>query len=59
MNCKYIVSNRMLFFYLYLCQLRFHYTPEEVVAFCKNCVLSDAEEPCNIPDEFFDAQLMP
>jgi len=32
----------------------FKYSPEEVVAFCEECVLSDEEEPCDVPDALFE-----
>lgn len=28
--------------------------PEEVVKFCKECVLSEDEEPCDVPANLFD-----
>jgi hypothetical protein len=31
----------------------FDFTPQEVMAFCEECVLSDSEEPCNVPEAFF------
>jgi hypothetical protein len=57
---KCLDSNHMFLDWIIVWPLRFHYTPEEVVAFCKNCVLTSDGESCNIPDEVFDkAQLMP
>ena len=32
----------------------FHLSATEVVEFCKDCVLGDGEEPCDIPDAFYD-----
>lgn len=32
----------------------FDFTPEEVMAFCTDCVLSNGEEPCELPEAFFD-----
>lgn len=29
---------------------RFDFTPQQVMQFCKECVLSEDEEPCDIPD---------
>jgi len=31
----------------------FRLTPEEVLSFCTDCVLSEAEEPCDVPAAFF------
>lgn len=31
----------------------FDFTPEQVQSFCTDCVLSDGEEPCELPDAFF------
>jgi hypothetical protein len=28
----------------------YHMTPEQVMSFCKDCVLSDDDEPCDIPE---------
>lgn len=33
----------------------FEMGPEEVIKFCKECVLSDDEEPCDIPDKMLDS----
>jgi len=30
-------------------------TPEQVVEFCEECVLSDGEEPCEVPEGFYHA----
>jgi hypothetical protein len=32
----------------------FEFSPEEVIAFCTDCVLADDEEPCEIPDAFYE-----
>jgi hypothetical protein len=32
----------------------FEFSPEEVMAFCTDCVLADDDEPCDIPDAFYD-----
>jgi len=32
----------------------FEFSPEEVMEFCNDCVLSEDEEPCDIPDAFYD-----
>jgi hypothetical protein len=32
----------------------YHLSPKEVMAFCKDCVLSEEEEPCDVPDAMFD-----
>lgn len=32
----------------------FDLSPTEVLKFCNDCVLSDGEEPCDIPDAFYD-----
>jgi hypothetical protein len=36
----------------------FEFSPEEVIAFCNDCVLVDEEDPehdtCDIPDAFYD-----
>jgi hypothetical protein len=38
----------------------FDFTPEEVVKFCTDCVLSEDEEACDVPDAFYDlGQLKP
>jgi len=34
----------------------FEMSPEEVMEFCKGCVLSDGEEPCDIPEAMFNDQ---
>eukprot|EP00526_Cylindrotheca_closterium_P023168 CAMPEP_0113638978 /NCGR_PEP_ID=MMETSP0017_2-20120614/20435_1 /TAXON_ID=2856 /ORGANISM="Cylindrotheca closterium" /LENGTH=162 /DNA_ID=CAMNT_0000550143 /DNA_START=29 /DNA_END=517 /DNA_ORIENTATION=- /assembly_acc=CAM_ASM_000147 len=36
----------------------FELSPEQVIEFCVDCVLSEEEEPCDIPDGFYD-KLMP
>eukprot|EP00553_Chaetoceros_curvisetus_P007791 CAMPEP_0204612990 /NCGR_PEP_ID=MMETSP0717-20131115/1026_1 /ASSEMBLY_ACC=CAM_ASM_000666 /TAXON_ID=230516 /ORGANISM="Chaetoceros curvisetus" /LENGTH=124 /DNA_ID=CAMNT_0051625269 /DNA_START=208 /DNA_END=582 /DNA_ORIENTATION=+ len=35
----------------------FHLDASEVVKFCTDCVLSEDEEPCDIPQEMLDAEL--
>ena len=41
----------------------FTFTPEEVTRFCTDCVLSEEEEPCDIPpeamDSFFESTMSP
>lgn len=41
----------------------FNLSPREVIQFCKECVLSEDEDPCDIPDGFYndddDDKLMP
>ncbi|ACI65322.1 predicted protein [Phaeodactylum tricornutum CCAP 1055/1] len=32
----------------------FSYSPQEVLEFCNDCVLSEGEEPCDIPDAFYE-----
>ena len=32
----------------------FEFSPEEVIEFCNDCVLSDGDEPCDIPEAFYD-----
>jgi hypothetical protein len=32
----------------------FHFTPEEVVKFCNDCVLGGEEDNCDIPDAFYE-----
>jgi hypothetical protein len=32
----------------------FHFSPTQVMQFCDECVLSDGEEPCDLPDDFYD-----
>jgi len=32
----------------------FEMTPEKVMEFCEECVLSEGEEPCDVPDAFYD-----
>jgi|UniRef100_A0A7S2UM05 hypothetical protein len=32
----------------------FKFSPQEVMAFCEECVLSEDEEPCDVPDSFHD-----
>lgn len=32
----------------------FDFSPTEVLKFCNDCVLGDGEEPCDIPDSFYD-----
>eukprot|EP00586_Coscinodiscus_wailesii_P019715 CAMPEP_0172512106 /NCGR_PEP_ID=MMETSP1066-20121228/241745_1 /TAXON_ID=671091 /ORGANISM="Coscinodiscus wailesii, Strain CCMP2513" /LENGTH=178 /DNA_ID=CAMNT_0013291759 /DNA_START=106 /DNA_END=642 /DNA_ORIENTATION=+ len=31
----------------------YDFSPEEVLKFCTDCVLSDAEDPCDIPESFY------
>merc|ERR1712150_390060 len=31
----------------------FDFTPEEVLKFCTECVLSEEEEPCDVPEMFY------
>eukprot|EP00527_Entomoneis_sp_CCMP2396_P003607 CAMPEP_0198153972 /NCGR_PEP_ID=MMETSP1443-20131203/66603_1 /TAXON_ID=186043 /ORGANISM="Entomoneis sp., Strain CCMP2396" /LENGTH=175 /DNA_ID=CAMNT_0043820515 /DNA_START=120 /DNA_END=647 /DNA_ORIENTATION=+ len=31
----------------------FKFSPQQVLEFCEECVLSDKEEPCDVPDAFF------
>lgn len=33
-------------------------SPEDVLHFCSDCVLSENEDPCDVPDGFYD-RLMP
>jgi hypothetical protein len=32
----------------------FDFSPQQVMTFCTDCVLSNGEEPCELPDSFFD-----
>jgi hypothetical protein len=32
----------------------FDLSPEEVIQFCTNCVMSDGDEPCDLPDSFYE-----
>lgn len=32
----------------------FEMAPDEVMSFCKECVLSENEEPCDVPDKFIE-----
>ena len=32
----------------------FEMSPKDVVKFCVECVLSEQEEPCDVPDGFYD-----
>lgn len=32
----------------------FNFSPEQVMEFCTDCVLSEEEEACDVPDQFFD-----
>lgn len=32
----------------------FDMSPQRVMEFCEECVLSDGEEPCDVPDAFYD-----
>jgi len=32
----------------------FHLSPSDVMAFCTDCVMSDSEEPCDVPDYLWD-----
>ena len=34
-----------------------HLSPEEVLQFCTDCVMADGEEPCDIPEGFYDGLL--
>jgi len=44
----------------YLFSYSFDFTPEQVLSFCEECVLSEDEEPCDVPDAFYDLdQLKP
>ena len=33
----------------------FQLSPEDVIGFCNDCVLAEDEEPCDIPEAFYDA----
>ena len=35
----------------------FEMKPQDVVKFCVECVLSEEEEPCDVPDGFYDKLL--
>ena len=35
----------------------FEMGPQDVVKFCSECVLSDGDEPCDIPDGFYNHAL--
>ena len=37
---------------------RFDLSPHDVIKFCTDCVLSEEEEPCDVPEGFYD-ELMP
>jgi hypothetical protein len=32
----------------------FNFSPSEVMVFCTDCVMSDADEPCDVPGHLFD-----
>jgi hypothetical protein len=32
----------------------FHMSAQQVIEFCNDCVISDGEEPCDIPEAFYD-----
>lgn len=34
----------------------FEFSPEQVMEFCSDCVLSEEEEPCEIPDAFYELE---
>lgn len=34
----------------------FDMDPSEVVKFCTECVLSEDEEPCDVPEVFYDGE---
>ncbi|CAJ1962038.1 unnamed protein product [Cylindrotheca closterium] len=36
----------------------FDMSPEQVIEFCTDCVLSEGEEPCDVPEGFYD-KIMP
>jgi hypothetical protein len=35
----------------------FDMSPQEVMRFCEECVLSDEEEPCTVPTKFFNENM--
>ena len=37
----------------------YHMSPTQVMEFCTECVLSEDEEPCEVPDAMYDGDLMP
>ncbi len=41
-----------------LVRFSYHMSPEEVIKFCTDCVLSEGEGECEIPEGFYD-QLRP
>jgi len=36
----------------------YHLSPEQVMSFCKDCILSDSDEPCDVP-EFMNGGFRP
>ena len=34
----------------------FDFTPSEVIKFCEECVLSEEDDPCDVPDALFEGQ---
>lgn len=55
-----ILSSTILLFYavFYVEWCSYHMSPEEVIKFCTDCVLSEGEGECEIPEGFYD-QLRP
>jgi hypothetical protein len=53
---KIVLFFRIVVATAFLYSHSFRLSPEEVMAFCTNCVLSDDEEPCDIPEEFYNLE---
>jgi hypothetical protein len=34
----------------------FDFSPEEVIKFCTDCVLSEDQEECDVPEAFYDLE---
>jgi hypothetical protein len=44
------------FFRCFLSVLSFDFTPEEVVNFCNDCVLSEDKDECDVPEAFAELE---
>lgn len=44
----------MIFFFRFSCPTDFfELSPKEVLKFCEECVLSEEEEPCEVPESVY------
>ena len=57
-NRTLFLCNSLSFFSIHSLPRSYHMSPEEVIKFCTDCVLSEEEGECDIPEGFYD-QLRP